>query len=104
LARVSPHTGTQSPCLQRRNENLAEATKTASTAFKDAKDDARVKRDAIASKRLGELAGSNRLTIEELQALKAAVVSAKADGKVTLDEADQILIEMERIAALRSSR
>ena len=84
---------------------VLEATETASTVFKEANDDARVKRDAVASKRLGELSvGSNRLTVEELQPLKAAVLSAKADGKVTLDEADHILIEMERAAALRTAR
>jgi hypothetical protein len=63
---------------------LLEATETASAVFKEAKDEARVKRDAAASERLGELSvGPNRLTVEELQPLKGIVVSAKADGKVT---------------------
>jgi hypothetical protein len=84
---------------------LLEATETASAVFKEAKDEARVKRDAAASERLGELSvGPNRLTVEELQPLKAIVVSAKADGNVTLEEADHILIEMERIASLHPKR
>ena len=84
---------------------VLEATETASTVFKDARDDGRVKRDEVASKRLGELSvGPNRLTVGELQMLKVAVQAAKADGQVTLEEADQILIEMERAAALRPPR
>ncbi len=84
---------------------VLEATEAASAVFKEAKDEARVKRDAAASKRLGELSvGKNRLTVEELQPLKGIVVSVKADGKVTLEEADHILIEMERIAALHPKR
>jgi hypothetical protein len=81
---------------------VIEATETASTAFKEARDEARVQRDKVVSERLGELSvGPNRLTVEELQPLKATVASAKADGKVTLEEADRILVEMERVAALR---
>lgn len=78
-----------------------EATETASTVFKQAKDDGRVKRDAVASERLGYLlVGPKGLTAKELQPLKETVRAAKADGKVTLDEADRILVEMERVAAL----
>jgi hypothetical protein len=80
-----------------------EATDAASAVFKVAKDEARIRRDAGASKRMGQLSvGWNRLRVEELQGLKALVASAKADGIVTLDEADQILVEMERVAALRA--
>src|SRR5688572_28921158 len=82
-----------SACSPEAMKIAVEATETASTVFKDLKDQARIKRDEEASRRLGELSvGSNRLTVEELQPLKAAVVAAKADGKVTLDEADRILV------------
>jgi hypothetical protein len=84
---------------------VGEATDTASKVFAEAKDEGRVQRDHVVSKRLGELSvGSNRLTVEELQPLKALTAAAKADGKVTPEEADRILVEMERVAALRSSR
>ena len=80
----------------------SEATETAATVFKEVKDEERIKRDRVASKRLGQLSvGFNYLTVKELQPLKKAVVDAKADGKVTFDEADLILIEMERVATLR---
>ena len=84
---------------------VTEATDTASTVFRERKDEARIQRDHAASSRLGELSvGPNRLTVQELQPLKAAIVSAKADGTVSPDEADRILVEMERAAALRPSR
>ena len=83
---------------------VLEATNTDSAVFKEAKDEPRIRRDSVASERLGELSvGPNRLTIEELQPLRRIVEQAKADGKVTLDEADHILVEMERVAALRPS-
>ena len=79
-----------------------DASETASTVFKEAKDEARIKRDSAASERLGELlVGPKGLTVEELQPLKRMVAEAKADGKVTLDEADRILVEMERVITLR---
>ena len=79
-----------------------EATETVAPIFAAAKDQGRVMRDRVASKRLGELFfGRNYLTAEELQPLKKVVADAKADGKVTLEEADKILVEMERVAALR---
>src|SRR5688572_12087917 len=94
-----------SACSPEAMRIAVDATETASTVFKDAKDHARIKRDEDASRRLGELSvGANHLTVEELRPLKAAVVAAKADGKVTLNEADRILIEMERAAALRPAR
>jgi uncharacterized membrane protein YebE (DUF533 family) len=84
---------------------VTEATETASRVFKEAKDEGRIQRDHVVSRRLGELSvGPNRLTVEELQPLKAIVAAAKADGKVTPEEADRILLEMERVAALRPSR
>src|SRR5262245_38533313 len=83
---------------------VLDATSTASRVFKEAKDEERVRRDKVASERLGELSvGPQRLTVAELQALRKAVQDAKADGKVTLAEADHILIEMERAAALRGA-
>src|SRR5262245_58132427 len=91
-----------SACSAEAMSIVTEATEAASAVFREAKDDARIERDHVASRRLGELSiGPNRLTLEELQPLKAAVVAAKVDGTVTLDEADRILIEMERAAALR---
>jgi hypothetical protein len=77
-----------------------QATDTASTVFKEVHDEARIKRDADASRRLGELCGANRLTAAELQPLKRIVAETKADGKVTLEEADRILVEMERVVTL----
>jgi hypothetical protein len=76
-----------------------EATDTASGAFKAVHDDPRIARDARASQRLGELCGSNQLPSAEVQLLKRIVAEAKADGKVT-EEADRILVEMERIVEL----
>lgn len=82
-----------------------DATETASAVFKQAKDDARVKRDEVASKRMGELSvGPRALTAKELQPLKALVAAAKADGEVTLEEADTILVEMERVVTLRAPK
>jgi hypothetical protein len=77
-----------------------EATDTASTVFKEARDEVRIKRDADASRRLGELCGRNQLTAAEVQPLERIVSEAKADGRVTPEEADHILVEMERIVAL----
>jgi uncharacterized membrane protein YebE (DUF533 family) len=77
-----------------------EATDTASGAFKAVHDDPRIARDARASQRLGELCGSNQLPSAEVQLLKRIVAEAKADGKVTVEEADRILVEMERIVEL----
>jgi hypothetical protein len=77
-----------------------DATETASQVFKEARDEPRIKRDELASRRLGELCAQNRLTAAEVQPLKHVVTRAKADGAVTLPEADEILIEMERIVAL----
>jgi hypothetical protein len=45
--------------------------------------------------------GPKGLTVEELQPLKRIVAEAKADGKVTMEEADRILVEMERVITLR---
>ena len=79
---------------------VVEATDTASTVFREAKDEARIRRDHDASGKLGQMSiGANRLTVEELQTLKRIVAEAKADGRVTPEEADRILIEMERVAA-----
>ena len=79
-----------------------EATDTVAPIFAAAKDMERIERDRVASKRLGQLSfGVNHLTVEELAPLKKAVADAKADGKVTFEEADRILLEMERAAALR---
>jgi hypothetical protein len=59
-------------------------------------------RDSVASERLGELlVGPKGLTLEELQPLRQVLADAKSDGKVTLDEADRILVEMERVITLR---
>ena len=58
---------------------VMEATDTASTVFKETKDEERIQRDHVVSRRLGELSvGSNRLTMGELEPLKAAVAAAKA--------------------------
>src|SRR5688500_590231 len=73
---------------------VAEATETASAVFKASKDEARIKRDNIVSERLGELSAGPDLTVEELQPLKGIVKAAKADGSVTPEEADRILVEM----------
>jgi hypothetical protein len=79
-----------------------DATETASTVFKAARDEVRIKRDSVASERMGELLmGPKGLTVEELQPLKRIVAEAKADGKVTMEEADRILVEMERVITLR---
>jgi cell division septum initiation protein DivIVA len=92
-------------CSAEAMQIVTDATETASTVFEEAKDDARIQRDHVVSRRLGGLSvGSNRLTVQEPQPLRAAVAAAKADGKVTLDEADRILIEMERAAARRPVR
>ena len=59
-----------------------EATETASTVFKGAKDEARIQRDKVASTRLGELSvGSERLTVAELDRLKSIVASPRQMGK-----------------------
>jgi hypothetical protein len=83
---------------------VGEATDTASAVFKAAKDEARIERDKVASEQLGRLAAGSALTVEELQPLKGLVAASKADGKVTPDEADRILVEMERVAALHPKR
>jgi hypothetical protein len=77
-----------------------EATDAASTVFKKARDEGRIARDKKASHRLGELCGSGRLTAADVEPLKRVVAEAKADGSVTLEEADRILVEMERIVDL----
>lgn len=82
-----------------------DATETASTVFKEVKDEPRIKRDAAASERMGELLmGPKGLTAEELQPLKKLVAEAKVDGRVTPEEADKILVEMERVVTLRPAK
>jgi hypothetical protein len=89
-----------SGCGMEAMEISLEATEAASSVFKRLGDEARIARDARASRRLGQLCGSNQLATGEVQALKRIVAEAKADATVTPEEADRILVEMERVVEL----